>query len=112
MQGVYDNERFRLPTNVENASDYDYARLVGSYGQPGYGIRLGEDNATFLPATGHRGIGGESDDVWSLGFFWSSKPDAAMYGYAMNFSGDGRMREVANNGCNAHYGYAVRCVPR
>jgi hypothetical protein len=105
--GVYDNGKFRLPTHAENiAAGYD--TFVGTPGTVGYGVQVGENTNTFLPAAGYRSISGATNPVYYNGFYWSSRPDNAPYGYILCFSTSVNPSYI--NG--AQHGFAVRCTPQ
>jgi hypothetical protein len=105
--GVYDNGKFRLPTDAENiAAGYD--TFVGTLGTVGYGVQVGENTNTFLPAAGGRYDDGSANDVSSNGYYWSSRPDDASYGNGLGFNASVYPRSYDN----AQSGNAVRCTPQ
>jgi hypothetical protein len=104
--GVYDNGKFRLPTDAENeAAGYD--TFVGTQGTVGYGVQVGENPATFLPATGGRDHGA-TYSVYSYGNYWSSRPDSGALGYSLGFY----TLVYPSYYYVTQDGFAVRCTPQ
>jgi uncharacterized protein (TIGR02145 family) len=109
QNGEYDNEMYRLPTNAENAA----AGYAISGTRPGsltantsYGVMVGNDATTFLPASGHRNSQTAAPfENGRFGYYWSSKANDSAGGWAAEF--DTAYRTLAHKD---QRGMAVRCV--
>ncbi len=99
---------FRLPKDAENMVYASGTEFVGSQGSSGRGLRIGTNDATFLPAAGRRGVNSLPDNVYSNGDYWSSRPYSDQRGYRLFFT---TTVDPSNNN-DAHNGFAMRCVPK
>ncbi len=107
--GTVDNGKYRLPTDAENNTDYGSGtQFIGTQGTSGRGLQKTGNTATFLPAAGFRSTLGATGDVYSLGYYWSSRPYSDTNGYRLSFN---TSVTPSNNG-DARYGFPIRCVPQ
>ncbi len=106
--GLYDNKLYRLPTEAENIFQYGSGtQFVGTRDESGYGLRIGTDNSTFLPALGYPSLGGAGTNVYN-GYYWSSRIRSATNGSSLTFS----TSVTPDSNSHGTYGFAVRCVPQ
>jgi len=106
---------YRVPTQTEWASIFSGGTTSGAPGTAtnntwtwtGNGYKVG--TALYLPAAGYRSYyGGTSNNVGSLGYYWSS----TVYGtiaYCM-YINSGGVYPSDNNSNYRAYGFSVRCV--
>jgi hypothetical protein len=102
--GHYDNSRFRLPTPEENDAA-GYNTMVGTFLTVDYGVQIGDDVNTFLPAAGYRRPSlGTSLAKGNFGNYWSSRPYSGMF-----FSREG---VESSSFSDIDNGFAIRCMPQ
>jgi hypothetical protein len=102
---------YRLPTMSESAA---YTTFVGEVETPEFGIQVGDDASTFLPATGSRlHTNGAPADVFGAdGFYWTGRPagDSSKSGYLLAFYGWGNKIHTSDMASDYNRGNAIRCV--
>jgi hypothetical protein len=118
--GVYDNGKFRLPTDAENVATYpdnwngddDVDAIFPWTETPAPGRWFASDPTanTFLPAAGYRAnTTGAVYSQGTYGYYWSATPISDTLGYYLGFYGALVYPSDYNN---YSYGFSVRCVPQ